>query len=342
MIQNHLREVQVKFQDRFQTLELEITHRDLVIRQLQCRIHELEEGVPNSIPSPNGNAARYVGSASGGSTGSSGDIAFVVSLVYLIYIILRKKKSYFVSKTFIFQRGDSLDTIFASSPTRENEKPREKVKLKKRSSPRRRQRLEQQESTDQEMTRSELLSMRPKRAVGGSMLIDDATGNITHISDSVVLQIESSTATNSSSGESQMDEDEEQEEELDQEEEEEEAEEEDVFDDEGGEQEGAGELHGDDWEIRMLAAELNRRESKREEPISSETTSEAEEGSSSLVRHRSRKRSDTLDTDTEYSEMEHDQATRPRASSLDQYNLRRQKAKGVIKAKSFDRDKERL
>lgn len=193
------------------------------------------------------------------------------------------------------------------------------------------------------MTRSESFAMtRPKRGLGGSVVIDDITGNITHISDSVVLKIESSSATNSSSGESQMDEDEEEqeEEELDGEHEEEE---EDVFEDEGVENAvGGGELHGDDWEIRMLAAELNRRESKREEPISSETTSEAEEASSSLVRHRSRKHSDTLDTDTEYSEMEHDQATRPRASSLDQYNLRRQKAKGVFKTKSFDRDKERL
>lgn len=168
------------------------------------------------------------------------------------------------------------------------------------------------------------------------MMIDDVTGNITHIPDSVILNIETSSSTNSSS-ESRHDEDDRGDDEDDdgaEALEEQYVEEEEIDVDE--------DLHCDDWEIRMLAAELNRRESKREEPISSETTSEADDDGSGLLRRRSRQRSDTIDTDTEYSEMEADQSARPRAASLDQHNLRRQKAKGVYKAMSFDRDKDRL
>lgn len=91
----------------------------------------------------------------------------------------------------------------------------------------------------------------------------------------------------------------------------------------------------------MLAAELNRRESKRDEPISSETTSEAN-GTSSGLRQRSHLRTDTMDTDTENSELEHDRAHRQRAASFDQQSVPRQRDKGILKALSFDRDKDRL
>lgn len=79
VIQSHLREVQVKFQDRFQTLEVEIKHRDMVISQLQNRIHELEE---NSVMSPPLSDSNRLGVGSG-STGSSGEIPFVVCVPYL-------------------------------------------------------------------------------------------------------------------------------------------------------------------------------------------------------------------------------------------------------------------
>lgn len=86
----------------------------------------------------------------------------------------------------------------------------------------------------------------------------------------------------------------------------------------------------------MLAAELNRRESRREEPLSSEAST-----GSSGARHRLR--SDTLDTDTENSELETDRVRqRPRAASFDQQSLPRQRSKGILKAFSFDRDKDQL
>lgn len=44
VIQNHLREVQMNFQDRFLSLELDVRQRDVVIDQLQHRIRELERG----------------------------------------------------------------------------------------------------------------------------------------------------------------------------------------------------------------------------------------------------------------------------------------------------------
>lgn len=76
VIQNHLREVQVKFQDRVVMLEVGIKQRDMVITQLQNRILELEE---NSISSPQVSESNRLG-ISGGSSGSSGEIPFVVKL----------------------------------------------------------------------------------------------------------------------------------------------------------------------------------------------------------------------------------------------------------------------
>lgn len=89
---------------------------------------------------------------------------------------------------------------------------------------------------------------------------------------------------------------------------------------------------GNDWEVRMLAAELKKRESVSELP----TDFDENDG---LLRRRKR-RSET-DTDASEAEAGH---SRPRAASLDQHNLRKQqyKCRGVFKAMSFDRDKDQL
>lgn len=100
------------------------------------------------------------------------------------------------------------------------------------------------------------------------------------------------------------------------------------------------ELQHDNWEAQMLAAELNRRESKRDEPLSSDASEVFD--STSGIRQRMAIRSDTLDTDTENSEIEIDRVQRPRAASFDQQTVRHQRAKGILKALSFDRDKDRL
>lgn len=90
----------------------------------------------------------------------------------------------------------------------------------------------------------------------------------------------------------------------------------------------------------MLAAELNRRESKRDEPLSSDASEIID--SASGMRQPMAVRIDTLDTDTENSEIEIDRVQRPRAASFDQQTVTRQRAKRILKALSFDRDKDRL
>lgn len=102
----------------------------------------------------------------------------------------------FYNFTHFIQRGDSLDTIFASSPPDSDirKENRIKTKTKKRTSPRRRRQFEQhqQESTDQEIASyddSSHMALPRKRP---SMIIDNITGNITQMSDSVILDIEPS------------------------------------------------------------------------------------------------------------------------------------------------------
>lgn len=125
-------------------------------------------------------------------------------------------------------------------------------------------------------------------------------------------------------------------------EEEEEEEEEDVDDiDDDDELDISEDLRHDNWEIQMLAAELKRRESRNEERLSSEASEPNE--STSGVRQRMHMRSDTLDTDTENSELETERVQRPRAASFDHSSIGpRQRAKGILKALSFDRDKDQL
>lgn len=96
------------------------------------------------------------------------------------------------------------------------------------------------------------------------------------------------------------------------------------------------EFQHNDWEVRMLAAELKKRESVSEPSHQPPQTSSENDG---LLRRRKRR----SDTDTDASENE-TARTRPRAASLDQHNLRKQqlKCRGVFKAMSFDRDKDQL
>lgn len=209
------------------------------------------------------------------------------------------------------QRGDSVDTIFVSSPPSEYERSRTKMKSKKRNSPRRTNvERSMEESSDQDSFNRQIPPemLRLNRGV----MLTDAAGNVTEMSQSVVLNIDNSSRTSSSSGDSHTDD----------------------YNDNDDE-----ELHCDDWEIRMLAAELNRRESKKDE-AHSEVGSEPDEHGRLLRRRRRKEKS--FDTDSEMSDNENDHLARPRAASLDQHNLRRQTSKGVFKAMSFDRDKDRL
>lgn len=91
VIQNHLREVQIKFQDRFQNLETDIRQRDDTINQLQRRIYELEKS-----PSPHNNELTKNGSGTG-SSASSGDIPFVVRIPIVNVIVFKGGYTFFFS-----------------------------------------------------------------------------------------------------------------------------------------------------------------------------------------------------------------------------------------------------
>ncbi|XP_035895214.1 uncharacterized protein LOC118504624 isoform X4 [Anopheles stephensi] len=135
VIQTHMKEIQVKFQDEFFNLELEVKKRDDIISKLQNRILELEaeqqhHGLMVQLPPEQGDTPYHKSASSGsGSTGSSNELPFM--------------------------RGDSLDTIFASSPHSDSDAPRQpKTRSRKpRTSPRHRQlrnRPTWDESTDQD------------------------------------------------------------------------------------------------------------------------------------------------------------------------------------------------
>lgn len=169
------------------------------------------------------------------------------------------------------------------------------------------------------------------------MMVADITGNLQRIGDSVILNIDdSSSAANSSSsdcevldrGDSQDVEDELEDDDDDGREE--------NNNDEDDDDEEEEELHCDDWEIRMLAAEMERREHSL-----AETAASCSDDNAGNLRRR-RKRSDT--EDTEQSEHEPERTHRPRASSLDQHhnNSGSRRGRGFFKAMSFDRDKDRL
>lgn len=194
------------------------------------------------------------------------------------------------------------------------------------------------------------------------LMVADMAGNLRRVGDSVILNIEdSSSAANSSSsdyepGVGRMDSYE-----RDFDEEEEDAERQgrsdsDDDDDADVDNDDDEELHCDDWEIRMLAAEMERRENSQVEMSGANLDGNA---AASGVRRRRKRSETTTDETTEHSEQEvasasalvaaatagqqqvHDSAHRPRASSLDQNNPAK-RSRGFFKAMSFDRDKDRL
>ena len=186
----------------------------------------------------------------------------------------------------------------------------------------RRQKIKRRFSSQQESSRSWDESSDPESfdsvqrissPRNSNIVVSNLTGNI--VGDSVVVNIEDDSEQSTTSNESHTDE--------------EEVEEGNENDDEEEEH-----FHHNDWEVKMLVAELKKRESI------SEFAAESSENDG-LLRRRKRR----SDTDTDASENENlARSSRPRAASLDQHNLRKQqyKCRGVFKAMSFDRDKDQL
>jgi len=193
-------------------------------------------------------------------------------------------------------------------------------------------------------------------------MVADVTGNLARLSDSVILDIGESSSSSSSSSKINMAE-------VDDDEEEEDPRvrdarnEEDIDDGEGGL------ASHNDWEVQMLAAEMERQERKRGHSLS-DNLGELKHCSTFLRRRRK-----FSDTETEFSETDMEEqlarsgsgpmepsgsapsssgaggstsaghqsgSQRPRASSLDQFNLRYGIGRGIFKAMSIDRDKDKL
>lgn len=81
VIQSHLKEVQGKFYEKFVDLEEEVKQRDMIIVQLQTRIHELEHGRGGRIGQLKDSSDSKDRPSSGGS-GSSNELPFMVRLTF--------------------------------------------------------------------------------------------------------------------------------------------------------------------------------------------------------------------------------------------------------------------
>lgn len=158
-----------------------------------------------------------------------------------------------------------------------------------------------------------------------SVVVSDLTGNLTRPGDSVVLDIGESSSSSSSSEKLNA-------EAL--------GELEDIKDDIDSPD---SQVQHNDWEVRMLAAEMEKQERKRGLSLTDNSPLSNAKLSSTFLRRR-RKLSDT---ETECSETDAEPSptalSRPRASSLDQFNLRYGIGRGgIFKAMSIDRDKDKL
>ncbi|KAL7745672.1 hypothetical protein ACLKA6_009879 [Drosophila palustris] len=202
---------------------------------------------------------------------------------------------------------------------------------------------------------------------GSGMMVSEVTGNLTRLSDSVILDIGESSSSSSSSSKMNIagdgdvdgddDEDDEAEDELS-----------GAALVQAGSSTGSSSAGHNDWEVQMLAAEMERQERKRGHSLS-DNLGELRHCSTFLRRRRK-----FSDTETEYSETDVDVdrlaasststsaataaaaaadvtdvtlaaqsgSNRPRASSLDQFNLRYGIGRGIFKAMSIDRDKDKL
>lgn len=187
------------------------------------------------------------------------------------------------------------------------------------------------------------------------VMVADVTGNLHQVGDSVILNIDdSSSAAYSSSSDcerhnrrlgirrldSQDIDDEYEHDGDDDDDDDDDGEDRFDYDVDGVPSEDEEELHCDDWEIRMLAAEMERLENNS---ASQAAASDTQEGHSGVRRRRKRSETDEVTTTaTEQSEQEAEKDNaRPRSSSLDQNKVSR-RARGFFKALSFDRDKDRL
>ncbi|XP_013103742.2 uncharacterized protein LOC106084540 isoform X2 [Stomoxys calcitrans] len=313
VIRTHVNEMHSKFESQFSSMAMEVQRRDALIAHLQSKVRTLELNASSTSrrkthrEKMSGTGAVATGSAENAEEAEAN---------------LEEDSSSGSSAELLFMRGDSLDTVFTSSPP--NQTKRHYMCSPSIS------RSREDFSYDygpyvKSATVSKSKASRAKSASQPTMVADVA-GNLTRLGDSVILDIgESSSSSSSSSEKLDLDGD----------------------DDDGDERSNDNDITGkqvrhNDWEVRMLAAEMEKQERKRGLSLTEHSAfSNAKLGSTFLRRRRK-----LSDTETEYSENEREQLpahSRPRASSLDQFNLRYGINRGgIFKAMSIDRDKDKL
>uniref|UniRef100_A0A1I8M3P6 Uncharacterized protein n=1 Tax=Musca domestica TaxID=7370 RepID=A0A1I8M3P6_MUSDO len=310
VIRKHVSDMHSKFESQFSSMALEVEKRDALIAHLQSKVRTLElsalstsrrkqhrEKTSGKICS----AAKEVDEENDAnaeddcSSGSSAEL--------------------------LFMRGDSLDTVFTSSPPTQS-------KRHYTCSPNtswNREDFSYDYSPYAKTGNGSKAKNGKSKATNQVELVANMAGNLTRLGDSVILDIGESSSSSSSSEEKLH---------LD-----EEVEENDGNDDNDSSDK---QVHHNDWEVRMLAAEMEKQERKRGLSLSEHSALPNSKMGSSFLRRR-RKLSDT---ETECSETEVEQTpthSRPRASSLDQFNMRYGIGRsGIFKAMSIDRDKDKL
>ncbi|XP_037823475.1 uncharacterized protein LOC119611809 isoform X3 [Lucilia sericata] len=300
VIRTHINEIHSKFETQFSSMAMEVERRDALIAHLQSKLRTLELHVA-SAGRRKANREKMTSQCADGGTVEDPNI--------------EDNSSSGSSAELLFMRGDSLDTVFTSSPPTQ-------AKRHCTCSPK----------TSRDDFAASNYSHYCKTGNGTKskngnnwstnqpVVLADVQGNLSRIGDSVILDIGESTSSSSSSDKLNVDDD----------------------DEDDDNESSDNHVHHNDWEVRMLAAEMEKQERKRGLSLSDNLQMGCTKLSGTYLRRR-RKFSDT---ETECSETDAEQApatVRPRASSLDQFNLRYGIGRGgIFKAMSIDRDKDKL
>ncbi|XP_054087020.1 uncharacterized protein LOC105215046 isoform X2 [Zeugodacus cucurbitae] len=287
VIKDHITEMHLKFELQFSVMAREVRKRDEIIANLQSKIRNIE--LKTSSPRRKTDLNKLwvdadLKSEDHASSSSSAEL--------------------------LFMRGDSLDTVFMSSPPQVQRHSSSPIfnNFYKDSSGYISSRSLYKNKSEENITRGK----QEKRNYVVS--VSDLTGNLDR-QDSVVLDIGDSSSSSSSSSKLN----------IKYEDIEQKNVEDNVF----------AHVHHNDWEVKMLAAEMAKQERKR-------ANSTDFKSSNSILRRRrkfSETETDISETDPE---VESFSLSRPRASSLDQFNLRYGTGKDIFKAISIDRDKNKL
>ncbi|XP_075154778.1 cyclic nucleotide-gated ion channel-like [Haematobia irritans] len=309
VIRTHVNEMHSKFESQFSSMAIEVQRRDALIAHLQSKVRSLEL---NASSTSRRKTHREKISGTGASSSAVKDDSPSDANA-------EDDSSSGSSAELLFMRGDSLDTVFTSSPPTQSRKHYTCSPSISRS--------REDFSYDYSPYGKSGSSSNSKNKSNKNSMAADITGNLTRLGDSVVLDIGESSSSSSLSSEK-----------LDLHEEAEDGDEEI----EGNKDNSGPQMRHNDWEVRMLAAEMEKQERKRGLSLSDHSQLSNTKLGATFLRRR-RKLSET-ETECSETEAEHiTSQTRPRASSLDQFNLRYGIGRGgIFKAMSIDRDKDKL